>query len=74
MKLPVLSGKEVIRRFGKLGYEAVRQKGSHVRLRHKNDNTKKPLTVPLHQTLGHGLLRKILRQAEISVDDFEKLA
>ncbi len=58
MKLPVLSGKELIRCFEKMGYEDVRQSGNHVRLRHKSDNSKKLLTVPLHQTIGKGLLRK----------------
>lgn len=74
MKLPVLSGKELIKIFEKLGYEVVRQKGSHVRRCHKSDKSKKILTAPLHQTVGKGLLRKILRDAEISVEEFDKLA
>ncbi len=73
MKLPAISGKELIRCFEKMGYEAVRQKGSHVRLRHKNDKSKKLLTIPLHQTVGKGLLRKILRDVEISVEEFNEL-
>jgi len=32
-----------------------------------------PITVPLHQIVGRGLLRKILRQAEISVKEFDEL-
>jgi predicted RNA binding protein YcfA (HicA-like mRNA interferase family) len=36
-KLPVLSGADLIRALGKFGYVAVRQKGSHVRLRHLSD-------------------------------------
>jgi len=73
MKLPAISGKELIRCFEKAGYETVRQKGSHVRLCHKRDKSKKILTVPLHQTVGKGLLRKILRDAEISVEEFNEL-
>ena len=73
MKLPALSGKEIIRRFEKLGYEAIRQKGSHVRMIHKSDNSKAPITVPMHQTVGRGLLRKILKQADISPDEFDKV-
>lgn len=72
MKLPALSGKEIIRRFEKLGYEVVRQKGSHVRMVHESDSTKKPITVPFHPSVGRGLLRKILRQAEVSVEEFEE--
>ncbi len=70
MKLPVLSGKEIIRRFEKLDYQVVRQKGSHIRMIHKNDNSKASITIPFHQTVGRGLLRKILKQAEISVNEF----
>lgn len=73
MNLPALSGKEIIRRFEKLGYEVVRQKGSHVRMMHESDSTKKPITVPLHPSVGRGLLRKILRQAEVSVGEFNGL-
>ncbi|MFH1432757.1 MAG: type II toxin-antitoxin system HicA family toxin [archaeon] len=61
-------------RFEKLGYEIVRQKGSHVRMIHRSDNSKAPITVPLHQTVGRGLLRKILKQSEISVNEFNDLA
>ena len=54
MKLPVLSGKETIRRLEKLGYESVRQKGSHVRMIYRSDNSKAAITVPLHQIVGRG--------------------
>ncbi len=37
------------------------------------DKSKKPLTIPKHQVLGKGLLRILLRDAEISVEDFCKL-
>ena len=68
-KLPALSGSEAIRCFEELGYEIIRQRGSHVRLHHKSDKTKKPLTVPHHKSLGKGLLRKLIRDAEISIDE-----
>jgi len=68
-KLPPLSGDKAIKCFEKLGYEATRQKGSHVRMRHKFDNKKKPLTIPKHKELGRGLLRKLIRDAEISIDN-----
>ena len=73
MKLPALSGKEIIKRFEKLGYEPVRQKGSHIRMIHKSDSSKAPITVPLHQTVGRGLLRKILKQADISIGEFDEV-
>lgn len=67
-KLPVISGDDMIRAPGKFGYVAARQKGSHARLRHPSDPQRLPLTVPLHKELAFGTLRRILRDAGISVD------
>ena len=67
-KIPVLSGEELIRALGKFGYVRVRQKGSHVRLRHPSDPRRKPVTVPLHPTIARGTLRNILRDAQITVE------
>ncbi len=67
-KLPVVSGDELIRTLEKFGYVAVRQKGSHVRLRHHSDPSRTPLSVPLHSTVAPGLLRRILRDAQITVE------
>jgi predicted RNA binding protein YcfA (HicA-like mRNA interferase family) len=48
MKLPIISGKETIKAFEKIGYEVVRQKGSHIRLRDDNNQYHKPITIPNH--------------------------
>lgn len=68
-KLPSISGHEAIKCFEKLGYQIVRQRGSHARLHHKSDASKRPLTVPKHKSLGKGLLRKLIRDAEISIEE-----
>jgi len=68
-KLPVVSGADLIRALGKFGYVAVRQKGSHVRLRHSTDPQGLPVTIPLHSEIAFGTLRRILRDAAISVDE-----
>ncbi len=73
MKLPVVSGKNAVKAFGKLGYVVVRQTGSHIRMKHQSDRSKKPLTIPNHKVLGKGLLRKLLRDAEITPEDFNRL-
>ena len=73
MKLPVISGKDAVKTFEKLGYVQIRQTGSHIRMKHISDNSKKPITIPNHRVLGKGLLRKLLRDAEISVEDFVSL-
>ncbi len=61
---------KVIKCFEKLGYEVVRQRGSHVRLHHKYRN---PLTIPYHDEIGVGLLRKLIRDAGITVEHFMKI-
>ncbi len=71
--LPVLSGKDIIRALEKIGYIAVRQKGSHVRLLDDSNPEHKPVTVPLHKEVDRGLLRAIIRDANLTVDEFVKL-
>ncbi len=71
-KLPIISG-EKVKCFEKLGYEVTRQKGSHMRLRHKHDNRKKPLTIPKHKELGKGLLRKLARDADVTIEKLIEL-
>jgi predicted RNA binding protein YcfA (HicA-like mRNA interferase family) len=63
MKLPVISGKDAVKAFGKLGYVTVRQTGSHIRMKHQSDSSKKPLSIPNHKVIGKGLLRKLLRDS-----------
>jgi predicted RNA binding protein YcfA (HicA-like mRNA interferase family) len=72
-KLPVVSGRQVIRVLERLGYQAVRQRGSHIRLRDESDPEHLPITVPDHRTLKPGLLRQILRDANLTVDEFVNL-
>ena len=67
-RLPVISGDKLIRALAKLGYEVVRQKGSHARLRHATDTKKLPITVPLHDEIAFGTLRRILRDAGVTVE------
>lgn len=59
-----------MRAFEKLGYERVRQSGSHVRLVREG---RAPLTVPLHRELKRGLLRSLIRDAGITVEEFVAL-
>ena len=68
-RLPQVCAREAIRAFERVGYEVVRQRGSHIRLR-TADGTRAPLTVPNHSPLKPGLLRRLLRDAAVSVDEF----
>lgn len=65
--LPVISGSNCIAALTKLGYTALRQKGSHVRLTCAG---RPPVTVPLHQQLDRGTLRSIIRTTKLSVEEF----
>jgi len=65
-KPPVISGDDLVKALEKFGYAVVRQKGSHVRLRHSTEPQRKPLTVPRHKTLKRGLLHRLLRDARIT--------
>ena len=67
--LPRVSGREAARAFASVGYEIVRQRGSHLRLRHPT-NARLPLTVPDHAELKTGLLRALVRDAGMTVEDF----
>jgi predicted RNA binding protein YcfA (HicA-like mRNA interferase family) len=71
-KLPVVSGMDCIKALEKIGYVVVRQKGSHMRLKDKNGKLP-PVTVPDHKELRLGLLRKILNDAGLTVEDFIRL-
>ena len=72
-KLPSVSAKEAIKVFEKLDYKIVRQKGSHIRMHHKTDHNKQPLTVPNHKIIGKGLLRKLIRDSELTIEKFIEL-
>jgi predicted RNA binding protein YcfA (HicA-like mRNA interferase family) len=68
-KLPVLSGKELIKILQKAGFAVVRQKGSHVSLSKSEYRT----VVPVHDELAKGTLLAILRQCGLTKDEIEKL-
>jgi predicted RNA binding protein YcfA (HicA-like mRNA interferase family) len=71
-KLPTARSSEVLAALSRAGFQRVRQRGSHVRLRHPDGRV---VTVPEHgpHDIGRGLLRKILRDAELSVEAFLEL-
>lgn len=71
-RLPMLRPKHVLNALEKAGFQMVRQRGSHVRLRHGDGRV---VTVPVHSghDIGRGLLRKILRDAEMTPEDFLSL-
>jgi len=69
-RLPILSGRAIVKALAKVGYVEVRQRGSHIRLA---SGGRKSITVPDHKVIGRGLLKKILPDTELSADEFVKL-
>lgn len=72
-RLPIVSGKDVVKALSRIGYEVVRQRGSHLRLKDLTNHSHKPITVPLHKELKPGLLRKIIKDTNLSVGEFIEL-
>jgi predicted RNA binding protein YcfA (HicA-like mRNA interferase family) len=72
LKLPIISGKDLIKFLNKKGFEMVSQKGSHVRLKQNKFGEVKVTIVPLHKELDTGTLLAILRQCEIEKEEFRK--
>lgn len=70
VKLPQVSGKDLVKFLEKQGFVRVRQKGSHVSLRKQAPDKAYLTVVPLHKNLAIGTLVAILQQCGISRDDF----
>lgn len=71
-RLPVVSGKEVIRAFERIGYRISHQTGSHIILRHES-LPHRHLSVPNHREIAKGTLRGLIRDAGLTVDEFTAL-
>jgi len=71
-KLPRLSGDQIIKVLRRAGFQAIRQRGSHVVLYHEDGRM---TVVPVHrgEEIGPGLLRKILRDVELTPEEFHDL-
>lgn len=71
-KLPRPTGKDLVAALGKLAFEVVRTRGSHHYLRHADGRA---TVVPVHpgETIGPGLMTKILRDCELSREQIEPL-
>lgn len=71
-KLPALTGADVVRALERAGFVVSRIRGSHRFMRHDDGRS---TVVPVHagETIGPGLLAKILRDVEMSREEFRKL-
>ena len=67
-RLPVVSGTEAIRAFERLAWRVERRRGSHVCM--VKDGMPATLSIPDHDELSIGTLRKLIKLAEVTVDQF----
>ena len=72
-RLPTLKAHDLIRVLKKLGFNEVRQRGAHICFKHPDDG--RFTLVPYHNSedISRGLLRQILREINISPNEFLKL-
>lgn len=70
-KLPVVSGRVLVRALSKIGFQQDRRKGSHMILFRADPPT--TITVPDHRELDRGTLRAILRQTGITPAELQEL-
>jgi predicted RNA binding protein YcfA (HicA-like mRNA interferase family) len=71
-RLPALTGNQVIKALGQAGFQVLRQKGSHVYLKHPDGRA---TVVPVHkgESVGRGLLRTIIKDVDLNREEFLKL-
>ena len=69
-RMPRISSKEAIRSLERLGFEQVRQTGSHVVMKKETDEGEIGCVVPLHRELKVGTLSGILKQSQIDIEEF----
>jgi predicted RNA binding protein YcfA (HicA-like mRNA interferase family) len=69
-RMPRISSKEAIRALERLGFEQVRQTGSHVVMKKEAEEGEIGCVVPLHRELKVGTLSGILKQAQITIEEF----
>ncbi|MEA2694730.1 MAG: hypothetical protein QOJ16_4117 [Acidobacteriota bacterium] len=69
MKLPLLSGRQIVLALERLGFTEAHRKGSHVKMRHDDGRI---IVFPYHDEVDRFTLRGALRDADIDLADFLK--
>ncbi len=69
-RLPRVSGRECIRALQKLGFQQVRQRGSHVTMKKRTGGGEVGCTVPLADIVPLGTLSQMLRTARVTAEEF----
>jgi predicted RNA binding protein YcfA (HicA-like mRNA interferase family) len=70
-KLPVVSGRDLVKALPKIGFVFVTQRGTHIKMRHPDGRT---AIIPNHKTVKRGTLKKgILNPLNISIEEIIRL-
>ncbi len=72
-KLPILSGNKIVKALKNGGFYFVTQKGSHVKLKREFNGRELIVTVPMHREVKKGVLLNILKQANLTRQEFLEL-
>ena len=64
-RLPQVSGRDLVRLLHTLGYQTLRQRGSHIRLRKMTTLGEHNITVPDHTVVAKGTLNDILTKVSL---------
>ena len=72
-RFPVASGREVISALERAGFEVVSQRGSHVKLKRVTPERTLIAIVPVHPELARKTLTSILKQANLTIEEFREL-
>ena len=67
MRVPLLSGREVLRALERLGFVVVHRRGSHVKMKHPDGRL---IVFPYHDEVDRFTLKGALRDAEIDLAGF----
>jgi len=69
MKLPLLSGRQVLAALSRLGFVEMHRKGSHVKMKHEDGRV---IVFPFHDEVDRYTLKGALRDASVEIEDFLK--
>jgi predicted RNA binding protein YcfA (HicA-like mRNA interferase family) len=69
-KVPSLNYPEVVAAFERAGWRVVRQKGSHIRVERATETGTLKVTIPAHKPIKRSTLAKLLKDAELDVEEF----
>jgi len=69
MKLPLLSGREILAALNRMGFKEVHRKGSHIKMKHPDG---RKIVFPYHDEVDRYTLKGALKDAEIEIEEFLK--